>query len=245
MKLLTPPAGKSRQQVENASQELRAIQLDELIRAKRKELNDLDALTVSALSRSGIEHYEEEQKWKEKINTLTIEVEALESRRKSALVPLEEREKQVQDKDSALSKREETIAIKETDLEQTREILEDRLDAVSEREQDATKYSQILNNREFAVQLQEKQIAERMKALTDILRESYEDIQTAKTEAAQRKALLKGRDVSITERERNVEMQEKSFANREKSIVDRYLTLQRAITEVNLKNNASSNRSVQ
>ena len=54
--------------------------------------------------------------------------------------------------------------------------------------------------------------------------------------AAQKKAVLKGRDVSITERERNVELQEASFADREKRIVDRYQTLLRAITETNLKN---------
>ena len=241
MRLLTPPAGQSLRQVELAQQELRATQLDQVIKDKRKEINDLDNRLINSLSETGKKGKEEEQMWKEKIAVLTREVDALESRRKSALVPLEEREKSVQDREGVLLKREEMVLIKETDLEQTKELLEDKLDAISEREQEATDYSVTLNNREFAIQLQEKQISERMKALTDILQESFNEIQKAQAEAAQRKAVLKGRDVSITEREKNVELQEASFANREKRIVDRYQTLLRAINETKLKQNGNHN----
>ena len=241
MRLLTPPAGQSRRQVENADQERRSIQLDQVIKDKRKEINDLDIQLVNSLSDIGKRNYEEEIVWKAKINVHTREVEALESRRKHALVPLEEREKKVQDTESVLLKREEMVAIKESDVEQTRELLEGKLDAISEREQEATNYSVTLNNREFAIQLQEKQISERMKALTEILQESLDETQKAQAEAARQKAILKGRDVSITEREKYVDIQEKSFADREKRIVDRYQTLLRAITETNLKQNGTSN----
>lgn len=235
MRLLKPLEGQSRRQIENAQQELRSSQLDQVLKDKRKEINDLDIQLVNSLSEIGRRNYDEENMWKEKIDVLTREVEALESRRKSALVPLEEREKEVQNRESALLKREEIIAIKESDVEQTREILENKLDAISEREQDATNYSVNLNNREFAIQLQEKQIGERMAGLTIILQESYDEMQKAQAENAQRKAILKGRDVSIAEREKNVDMQEASFANREKAIVDRYKTLLSAISETKLK----------
>ena len=75
-----------------------------------------------------------------------------------------------------------------------------------------------------------------MNALTEILRESLEDIERNKAEVAKRKAILKGRDISITEREKNVEMQEAAFDKREQAILDKYRTLQKAITETNLKN---------
>ncbi len=235
MRLLKPLEGQNRQQAEIAQQQLRVGELDQVIRDKRKEINDLDNLLIKTLSETGKKNYEEEQMWKEKISGLTREVEALESRRKYALVPLEEREKEVENRESALLKREEIVAIKESDVEQTRELLEGKLDAISEREQEATNYSIQLNNREFAVQLQEKQISERMNGLTTILQESYDEMQKAQTEVAQRKAVLKGRDVSILEREKNVEMQENSFANREKAIADRYKSLLSAISETKLK----------
>lgn len=245
MRLLKPQEGQNRKQSENATLELRAQQLDQVIKDKRKEINDLDIQLVNSLSEIGTKNYEEEQQWKSKIRVLTQEVEALESRRKSALLPLEEREKKVQDRESVLLKREENLAIKESDVEQIRELLEDKLDTVSEREEEATKYSITLNNREFAIQLQEKQISERMNALTDTLKESYGEIQKAKTQIAEREAFLKGRDVSITERERNVDIKEASFANREKAITDRYNMLLRTITETNLKDNVISNRRIQ
>lgn len=238
MQLLSAPQGKSRLDVENAQQQVRAQELDLLIKQKRKELDNLDKLSIKALSEQGIEHYEEEKLWKERISSLTTEVEALESRKKSALLPLEEREKVIQTKESALLQREEQITVRESNAEYEKEALEDKLDRLSEREQGAEKYAQVLNNREFSIQLREKQVEDRLSALTVILRETYEDITKAQQEAAQYKAVLKGRDVSISEREKNVDMQEKSFSDREKRIADRYKTLLRAITETNLKKNA-------
>lgn len=237
MKLLSPPAGKSRQQIENAANELRAQQLDEVLRGKRKEINDIEKLFNSTLSEQEIRQKEEERVWRETLSNLKAEVENLERRKALAQVPLEEKERRLDNDRSALSKREEAIVIKESDLEYTKEKLEDKLDAVSEREQEAEKYAQTLNNREFAIQLQEAQIRERMKSLTVVLQETYEEIVAAQAEAAQRKAILKGRDVSITEREKYVDMQLNSFADRERAINDRYKTLLRAITETNLKQN--------
>ncbi len=235
MRLLSGPQGKSRKELENINQEIRSLELDGVIKSKRKEISDLDRELVSSLSQIGSERYEEEKQWKEKIRILTEEVDNLERRKSIALVPLEKREQEVETKDSVLSRREENILIKESDMERTREILQDRLDAISEREQDATDYSVKLNSREFAIQFQEKEIQGRMAALTEILKESLSDILIAQTEEARRKAVLKGRDVSIKEREEHVRQQEASFANREKAIVDRYKTLQRAIAEINLR----------
>lgn len=241
MRLLSPKEGKSRQELDIQSQERRIVELDALINTKRIELDNLDRQLLKILSDNGAERYNEEEEWRSKISSLTEEVEQLEARRKRALVPLEEKEKELQDKDSALLKREEQIVIKESNLEYTKEALQDRLDAVSEREQDATDYAQKLNNREFAVQFQEQQIKERMVALTTIIKEAFEDMQRSQAESAKQKAILKGREVPLLERERNVEMREKSFADRERAITDKYQTLLRAITETNLKNNGNNN----
>jgi len=234
MKLLSPPEGKSQLAVQNAAQEVRSIELDKLMVAKRKELNDLDNRLVNSLSEVAKQGVAEEQLWKTRIAALTQEVDALESRRKSALVPLVSRENEVDDRERVLLKREEVIAMRESENDSERQMLEDRLDEVSEREAEANQYAISLNNREFAIGLQESQLKDRMDSLTTILMESLEEVKRAQTESARYKAMLKGRDVSIAEREKYVEAQEASFANREASILDKYRTLQKAITETNL-----------
>jgi len=235
MRLLSTPQGKSRIELDNAAQSLRSIQLDEVIRTKRKEIEDLDKSYTNLLSQKGAQNYEEEQLWQEKLRVLNEEVTNLEERKRLALVPLEERVKSIENREGELLKREEIALIKDSDNEHTKEILEDKLDSISEREQEATDYSISLNSREFAIKLQEEQIQQRMKALTSILQESFDEITNTQAEEARRKAVLKGRDISITEREQFVAKQEASFANREKAIADRYRTLLRAIHETNLK----------
>lgn len=212
------------------------MELDKLIVAKRRELNDLDQLYLNKSSELGQKGVSEEQLWKKRIEDLTIEVEALESRKESALIPLVDREKEVENRERVLLEREERVSFRESEADSERQMLEDRLDDVSEREQEATKYSVSLNNREFAIAFKEKQVQERMDALTAILIESLEEVKKSQAEAARYKASLKGRDVSITEREKYVEKQEAGFAAREEAILDKYRTLQRTITEVNLKN---------
>jgi len=240
MRLLNPSQGKSRRDIEITTQERRIIELDSLIEQKRLELQNIDRQFVKTLTEKGAEHYEEEGKWRDKIQSFTEEVEQLEARKRRALVPLEEKETMLQDMASALFKREEQAKIKESDLIRTKELLENKLDEISEREQEATDYSLVLANRERNIQFQEVQIQERMKALTIILQESYDEIQDSQQEVATRKAIIKGRDITLDERERRVKEQEDSFANRERAIADKYKTLMRAITETNLKNNVST-----
>lgn len=242
MKLLTTPQGKSRRELDNATQELRGLELDKALVAKRRELVELDRLLEKNLSEKGAQNYEEEKKWQQKIRALTDEVEGLESRRKSALVPLQEREQSVQDRESALLQREERLLIKETDVETTKDLLEDKLDTVSEREQDAERYASTLNAREFTVQFKEEQVEKRLGALTQILRESFEEIESSQKESARKKALIKGRNITVSERERLADLREADFARREEAILDRYRTLQRAITEVNLNNGNNNNK---
>jgi len=239
MRLLSPSQGKSRRELDIHSQELRITELDGLIERKRLELQQLDRDMVRALSEKGAERFEEDEKWKQKIHTLTEEVIQLEARKKRALVPLEEKEKELDTRDSALSKREETVKIKESDLEYTKKALEDKLDAVSEREVEANEYAATLSNREYAIKMQEDELKSRMNALTTILQESFTDIQKAHDEAAKHKAILKGRDITLAERERKVAEIEKTFDDRDRAITDRYRTLMRAITEVNLKDNVT------
>lgn len=233
MKLLSSPEGTNRRQLDNASQELRSTQLDALIRKKQKELNDLERQVLDSLSEFGKQSSEQEAHLKEKILNLTADVASLELRKQQASVPLEEKEKELQDRERVLAGREETALIKESDLDITTQVLEDRLDSLSEREQSATEYSHLLNARELRISVEEENVRQRMDAVSALMKEVYEEKKKAETEFSQERAMLKGREVSLTEREQIVAKKEAGFVNRERKILDQYHALQQAVAETN------------
>lgn len=235
MRLLTPPAGKSLREIENAKQEVRTQQLEQIIRDKRKEIEQVEHIAVEALSKHGLENYEDEKRWKTRIAELTLEVEGLEQRRRTALLPLEKREKELTIKDRVLSEREEKLSIKETDLESVQEALAERLDDLSERQLTASEYATSLEQRNSNLVLQESEIQKRQDALVVILRQTNEEKQINETNLSTQIALLKGREKAISQRERVVEKKEKGFVSREKAILDKYETLRRAISEMKLR----------
>lgn len=153
---------------------------------------------------------------------------------KTVVVPLENREKELDTKTEALSKREESISIKETDLTQTQEILIERLDEVSEREQNALSYSADLEARASNLSILEEQQKKKEEAVLAVMKETAKKRIEDEKNIAKQKAVLKGRDTVLNERERVVSKKEAGFANREKAIVDRYKTLERAIAEMKL-----------
>lgn len=233
MKLLSSSEGTNKRQLDTSSQELRSVQLDTLIRGKQKEISDLDRQLMNSLSEFGKQTSEQEAIIRGRISSLTSEVESLEFRKKQALVPLEEKDKELQDKERVLEGREETVAIKESDLENKAQLLEDRLDSLSEREQSATDYSNLLNARELRIAVQEENVHKRMDAVSALMKEAFEEKKNSETELNTQRAMLKGRAVSLTEREEIVAKKEAGFANRERKILDQYHSLQKAIAETN------------
>ncbi len=154
---------------------------------------------------------------------------------KEVIVPLEKREKEVHTNEEALSKRAELISIKETDLQQTADILQDRLDEVSERESNALNHAQRLESRNANIALKEEEMQKRETALVEIFKENEQKRLLSEQSIAKQQAILKGRDTVLIERVRIVSKKEKSFESREKAITDRYKTLERAIAEMKLK----------
>lgn len=239
MKLLSPPEGKSQLAAQNASQEVRAIELDKLIVLKRKELGDLDNKYLNDSAGMGARGSSEEQYWKERISVLTREVEGLEGRKKTALMPLVEREEKINDNERALLEREGKISLRESEIESEQQILEDRLDEVSEREQTALEYAQSLEIRASNVSIGESQVQSRQDALVQIVQQVNIDKKVSEDEINRQKAVLKGREIVLEQREAECSKKEASFASREAKILDQYRALQKAKTEINLQNVAT------
>lgn len=232
MRLLSPPQGKSRLASENASQEIRAQELDKLIVAKRKELNDLDNSFVFALSTKGIQNYEDEQKYKEKIKILTSEVESLEKRKERALLPIKERENDLLQNEQNLTHREDSLVLRETNLERESELILTRLSDVEKREQYSEKQRRELDTRNREIDAREKnsiltleKVEMSVKEAEQKERETREVVATLDTEVSilrqERKELL----IPIEERERSLDNRSAALTSRENSITIREIAL--------------------
>lgn len=231
MKLLSTPQGKSRREIDNAQEELRSQQLDELIRAKRKELNDLDLRVLAREAEYSSWDFEAER---EKLENERASLARERKEYRKSLVPLEQKEKELDTVASALLKQKEQLDIRETDLDQTSEILQERLDLVSEREQNALALSQDIEGRSSNLVIQEEEFKKKETALVEIMRTHEIERRKDERDIAKQKSVLKGRDTVLKERERAVAQKEAGFEAREKRLLDRYQTLQRAITEKKL-----------
>jgi len=84
-------------------QERQSLQLDQTLKNKRQELRQTDDLLTTSLAQIGVRGEEEEHHWQEKLRPLREEVLSLEERKKQALVPLEERLKELDTRESAVS----------------------------------------------------------------------------------------------------------------------------------------------
>lgn len=202
---------------------------------ERKALDERVAKEGASIVKAREQLRNDQIKWQEEAEILRNTKIKQDEFHKAFVVPLEKRIRAVDTKDSALSKREELIVIKEAENNRTAELLQDRLDHISEREQDAIDFAATLEARSSNLTIQENDLRKRQDALVEIIKQTSVEKIKAETELGKQKAVLKGREVVLAERERVVRTKENGFIAREKSITDKYQTLQRAISEMKLK----------
>lgn len=233
MNLLSVKDSRTKRAAENSTQELRSVELDVLIRDKRKELDDLVLLIAGNLERCRTENEVERREHIELLTPLRREVEELEQRKKQALLPLHEKEKEVEDRMVVLLQREEEVSIRESEAESTLEHLQDRLDDIQERSHELDSKKNALDKREFGVKIQEDEVIDRSTKLTTVLETGYESLKKAASLVEKEKAEARGREIILSERESRLVKKEKDLESREKALIDKYQTLERSIARLN------------
>jgi chromosome segregation ATPase len=235
LRLLAPAEAvhKSKQRTEGEKQ--KAVKIDALVAQKHKELAEAESNFAIALKRQHEIWAKEEKEHQEKVTHVTHEVTILEERRNQALIPLEERGKELETKDRNLRERSVVLDLRETDLNESAQSLADRLDEVSEREQKAFESAQSLL-------IQREDIESRrndLKANTDTFTRAFTKASGELTErelvVRREEIALKNRAVTLKEREDKVADKEAGFDNRERAIQDKRETLNRAIAEIKQK----------
>lgn len=242
MKLLSSFETRDKREQLNTALSSRSAGLDEAIVAKRKELLTMDEEFLRAIEHNRLTRMSEEAEWEQRNQALRAETEGLERRKAIALVPLEEREKAIENTREALLQRESNVSKREEEAEKNLELLEMRLDDASDRLANAQKRAQELSRREEGVKMQEAQTKARASEFNALLTDTLLNFDKQRLEIATKLRELEGKETVLRELEARISFAEKDLVSRETRLADRYATLERATKEVQNKHASTPRR---
>ena len=234
-RLLSPIEAKDKRETYNLGLESKSATLDEAIVSKRNELLAMDEEFLRSMQDQRIAQLEEDAEWQKRNDELKAETEELEQRRIKALVPLEEREKQIDYREEALSQREHNVSKQEQEAADNLALLEVRLDEASDRLQSVRNQEKELEKRFEGVKLQEKLTIERTNEFNEVLKNSLEKLEISRKEIAILKAEQEGKETYLSEWQKRIDAKEKDLVSRETKLLDRYKMLERDVKEINSK----------
>lgn len=237
MKLLSPSQANAQLQKSAERDSKRAIELQDLIVGKYKELGSIEVLFGETLARQKATWTEEEHEHKNAIDVLLSEVGLLEKRRSDALIPLTTRAEELENIAKLLTVREAKVIEDRKEVEELKDLLQRRLDEVGERDVQLSEISTILARREAGIEAQEQDIRTNSERLTKAIQAAQVEILAAQKTLETEKLKVETERDHLKQREQEVDLKEASFADRERSIQDRYATLERAIAEATKKYN--------
>lgn len=191
---------------------IRAAELDALIKAKHQELRKADEDFKNTIAAHRFQWTQVEAEHRNRLQALLSQTELLERRREQALIPLTIKESELDNKDGALTKREEIIRKREEELEAQGLNLQARLDAISEREGHVDGLLALQTVREEGIQHQAEQIKINSDRLTKAITDS--------------KATMQKQLEALALREAHVASLENGYALREEQLKQRELDVQ-------------------
>lgn len=231
MKLLTPIETRNKKETQNIALSSRGASLDEAIVTKRKELLSLDEEFLRTIENNRAIRVQEENQWEGSNSKLRVETEELENRKRLALLPLEQREKEIENAHEVLSQREEKVSKKEDEVSKNLELLELRLDDASERLENVHKRSQELDRREKGVEAQETQTRARTNDFNALLTKTLTNLDQQRLDIALRLKETEGKEMVSQEKETRLKQKEQDLVSREIRLADRYAMLERTTEE--------------
>ena len=186
----------------------RSIRLQEEIAKKYRELEEAERFFNETLQQHREIWKDEESKHLDKVQEIRDEVDALEARKREALIPLTERKRILDTRDSALDEREASLDARSVDLERGAESLQQRIDEVSEREIRATEVSEALSRQKLGIDLQRQEMQQHSGQMSIALSDAAKQLEATRKQAADILAAAESKAKSIEMREMRVSQRE-------------------------------------
>lgn len=197
MKLLSPVARKDKEQEEITRKILRIQEVEELTKKVNAQLSRAQADFSDVLARNKEKWAIEEEEHFNRIKDMTKEVEALENRKKDALIPIEMYKKEV---DKVMGEAQEIIKKakeKEENADFLTEKLEEKLTELGDREQNIIKEEQRIEIAREGIKTQQESTREGIKRLSEEMVKFHEKQQFDEENIADRKKELALAEISI------------------------------------------------
>lgn len=190
MKLLSPQIIKDTKAQEVAIGILRTKELNEAASVARRNLADAEADFKTTLARNRVIWAREEDDHSIRVEEMNKEIEVLDNKKSSALVPIEIYKKQAEDLMNEAKNALEMVKTREDEVEDLNQRLQDKLDATGAKEQDLGKLEQQLILKQQGIELQQDQTKTGIKKLSEQIAEFTLAKQQAEKDIDERKTAL-------------------------------------------------------
>lgn len=231
MKLLKPTDLTKEKDKQLAINAKRSVELDSELMRKRHEIEKANLEFEVNLEKSRAEWEKEKEEYITSVNSLKREVELLEDRKKDALVPIDDRWKEVEQADRIVKGKEAEVESKIEALNDSVELLQSKLTNVAERELKCQEREVKQINSQLGIDQQKEQVSNSSKLINEQIIKATEDFKLKEKEFNLREAILETREKLVISKDIELNKIEKGFIERERQIKDRYATLERAEKE--------------
>ncbi len=232
MRLLSIKEQKKKDEADKNLQIARAKETAEELSVNREALNNTKDEFAATLAEQNKITEEELSNQKTKRDALNTEVQLLENRKKQALLPLEEREKAVQDKDQELVTERAALGAEKADFQRNLEGLHSHIDAVAERELNVSKQEELLHARARGIEGQGASIKSQSSQLSQQLQEfSAASLKRANELKVWEDTLRAVSEEHLMARE-NFTKREQKLKDGERALLDKYKQLEKTIQRI-------------
>lgn len=227
MKLMSPFQNRDKQQEEQTRKILRIQEIEDLATKANANLAKAQAEFNTTLALNRSKWALEEEEHAQRIKDMTSEVEALEERKKQALIPIsmykEEADKIMVESQDILKRSKE----KEEQVDYLQEKLEEKLTEVSDRENQVVKEEQKQQIARQGIEEQQKQTKLGIEQLSKEMVMFHEKQQYEDTKLLERKKVVELAEINFEAKIDRYNRNMEALLTREVQLIDREKTLER------------------
>lgn len=227
MKLMSPFQNRDKQQEEQTRKILRIQEIEDLATKANANLAKAQAEFNTTLALNRSKWALEEEEHAQRIKDMTSEVEALEERKKQALIPIsmykEEADKIMVESQDILKRSKE----KEEQVDYLQEKLEEKLTEVSDRENQVVKEEQKQQIARQGIEEQQKQTKLGIERLSKEMVMFHEKQQYEDTKLLERKKVVELAEINFEAKIDRYNRNMEALLTREVQLIDREKTLER------------------
>lgn len=189
-------------------------ELDKALDAKRKALAMSEADFHTMLASQRIRWAKEEREHGEEVDRREREISVLEEKKRKALIPIEQREKEANNLWQEARQEKQKAIDKQSECDKTQEVMEQRIDEASEEKERLAEFANTLYRKQLGIDLQEVHSKENAQRVS-------ERMETLRVEGEKFANHVRGEEKKLADREEAADKRDAAQDRREESLEER------------------------